>query len=251
MTADIDRTKEAVRQRVWRALDAHHAVVPPGAAGHIPSFVGAEQAATRLAALPAWQAARVIKANPDKAQLPVRVHALRDGKLLYMAVPRLASAQPFYVLDPSQVGVPFEQAASSKGAREAAPTIGVEELQPVDLVICGSVAVNREGVRIGKGAGYSDIEVALLAEAGLIGAQTTIATTVHDLQLIDEPLPVTEHDFGVDVIVTPNAAIHCDRSRRPAGLYWDHLSHEQIATIPVLAARWPQHRRGNSDNESR
>lgn len=36
--------------------------------------------------------------------------------------------------------------------------------------------------RIGKGAGYGDIEVALLAEAGLSGPETTIYTTVHDLQ---------------------------------------------------------------------
>jgi NAD(P)-dependent dehydrogenase (short-subunit alcohol dehydrogenase family) len=35
-------------------------------------------------------------------------------------------------------------------------------MRPVNLVVCGSVAVNRRGVRLGKGAGYSDIEVALL-----------------------------------------------------------------------------------------
>jgi hypothetical protein len=28
--------------------------------------------------------------------------------------------------------------------------IGVAELHPVDLVVCGSVAVNREGARVGK-----------------------------------------------------------------------------------------------------
>jgi 5-formyltetrahydrofolate cyclo-ligase len=30
-------------------------------------------------------------------------------------------------------------------------------LQPVDLVVCGSVAVNREGTRVGKGGGFSDL----------------------------------------------------------------------------------------------
>lgn len=43
--------------------------------------------------------------------------------------------------------------------------------------MCGSVAVDRQGARLGKGAGHSDIEVALLKEAGLIGPWTTIATT--------------------------------------------------------------------------
>ena len=53
------------------------------------------------------------------------------------------------------------------------------ELQPVDLVVCGSVAVNREGARVGKGGGFSDLELALLVEAGLIGPETVVATTVH------------------------------------------------------------------------
>jgi 5-formyltetrahydrofolate cyclo-ligase len=42
-------------------------------------------------------------------------------------------------------------------------------MRRVQKVICGSVAVNRTGARLGKGARYSDIEVTLLTEAGLIG----------------------------------------------------------------------------------
>jgi len=57
--------------------------------GKIPNFLGAEAAADYLAALPAWEAAHVLKANPDKAQRPVRVRSLTEGKVLYMAVPRL------------------------------------------------------------------------------------------------------------------------------------------------------------------
>ena len=70
-----DQATHAIRERVWALLDAHGAVQPPGARGHIPSFVGADQAAERLAALSAWKTARVIKVNPDKAQLPVRALA--------------------------------------------------------------------------------------------------------------------------------------------------------------------------------
>jgi 5-formyltetrahydrofolate cyclo-ligase len=55
--------------------------------GKIPNFYGAEAAAEQLAALPAWQAAHVLKANPDKAQRAVRTRALTEGKVLYMAVP--------------------------------------------------------------------------------------------------------------------------------------------------------------------
>ena len=109
-------------------------------------------------------------------------------------------------------------------------------MQPIDLIVCGTVAANRQGVRVGKGAGYSDIEIALLAEAGLIGPSTTIVTTVHHLQVIDEPLPHDEHDFTLDYIVTPEQIISCGPAYCPRGLVWPNLSEEQIAAIPVLAA---------------
>ncbi|UOE22040.1 5-formyltetrahydrofolate cyclo-ligase [Thermobifida halotolerans] len=233
---DINEAKNAIRERVWTLLEQER-VVPPGVHGRIPAFYGAEAAAERLAELPVWKAARVVKAVPDKAQLPARARALTEGKLVYMAVPKLAEEKPFYLLDPATLTVPPNEAASSKVAATVAREIGVDEMQPVDLIVCGSVAVNRRGVRLGKGAGYSDIEVALLQEAGLIGPQTTIVTTVHSLQVIDDDLSETEHDFSVDLIVTPDEVIECNPPRRPAGLIWEHLGQEKIAAIPVLAAR--------------
>jgi 5-formyltetrahydrofolate cyclo-ligase len=191
---DIDRAKQAAREHVWKLLEREGAA-PPGVHGHIPNFVGADQAAARLADLDVWKAADVVKSNPDKAQLPVRVRALHEGKLLYMAVPKLATPKPFYLLDPAELTVPFDTAATSRGAASATRTIGVNEMRPIDLIVCGSVAVNRNGVRVGKGAGYSDIEVALLTEAGLTGPHTTIVTTAHQVQVVDQELPETEHDF--------------------------------------------------------
>jgi 5-formyltetrahydrofolate cyclo-ligase len=129
--------------------------------------------------LPAWQAARVVKANPDAPQLPARARALADGKLLYMAVPRLADKRPFVLLDPERLEVAARRAASIAGSARAGRRIGVAELRPVELVVCGSVAVNRHCARVGKGGGFSDLEFALLVEAGLIGPDTVVATTVH------------------------------------------------------------------------
>jgi 5-formyltetrahydrofolate cyclo-ligase len=110
-------------------------------------------------------------------------------------------------------------------------------MRPVDMVVCGSVAVNRDGTRLGKGAGYSDLEVALLAEAGLIGPGTVIVTTVDPLQVIGEPIPEAGHDFSVDLIISTRDVIRCSPPRRPAGLDWDLLPASMIAAIPVLAAR--------------
>ncbi|MGH3696482.1 MAG: 5-formyltetrahydrofolate cyclo-ligase [Pseudonocardiaceae bacterium] len=234
-----DQAKDVIRERVWTLLERNNAV-PPGVHGRIPAFFGAEHAAQRLATLPVWQEAAVIKAVPDKAQLPVRAQALRERKLVYMAVPKLAADKPFYLLDPATLTVPPEQAASSEVAAHITQTVSVEQMRPVDLIICGSVAVNRHGVRLGKGAGYSDIEMALLQEAGLIRPETTVVTTVHPLQVLDEPLPETNHDFSVDLIVTPDETITCKPQRRPRGILWDHLTADKIAAIPALAARVPK-----------
>ena len=90
--AEVLAAKAALRQEVWSAMREARVARFPGAAGRIPNFTGAEAAAERLRALPAWQAAATLKANPDSAQLPVRQRALEDGKTVYMAVPRLAGA---------------------------------------------------------------------------------------------------------------------------------------------------------------
>jgi 5-formyltetrahydrofolate cyclo-ligase len=221
----INQRKHAIREQVWTLLEAA-GVVEPGVTGYIPDFAGTDQAAQQFASLDVWHHAAVVKTGPDRAQQPVRERALYEGKLLYMAVPRLAAEQPFYVLDPHTLTVPLVKAADRTVAAGIAPTVNTDAMRPVDLVVCGSVAVNTHGARLGKGAGYSDIEIALLAEAGLRSQRTTIVTTVHDLQVIDDDLPVQAHDFRVDLIVTPSRIINCQPSPRPAGLDWDNLSLE-------------------------
>ena len=225
--------KVAIRDRVWTALEQAR-VVPVGVHGHIPDFTGSERAARRLAELARWSHAHTVKANPDRAQQPVRALALASGKLLFMAVPRLAEPHPFLRLDPAALGEQPQRYADRTAAAQKARRTRVDEMPVIDLIVCGSVAVNPEGVRIGKGAGYADIEVALLAEAGLLTEDTTIVTTVHELQVLDEPLPHRPHDFTVDYVLTPDRVITCGPAHRPAGIDWDELGADQIEAIPVL-----------------
>lgn len=232
----VTQAKQALRERIWELLEREH-VTEPGAHGYIPAFTGTEVAADLLARTTAWETARVIKAVPDRAQQPVRERALRDGKLLYMAAPRLAEDPPFYELDPGSLPVPAAAAASREIAVEVGRRVGTSHMRPLDMAVCGSVAVNRDGARLGKGAGYSDLELALLAEARLIGPATVIATTVHPLQVLGDPIPEASHDFSVDLIVTTSEVIRCGPPRRPASLDWDQLPASMIAAIPVLAAR--------------
>jgi len=222
----VDR-KQQIRERVWELLKCEGAARFPGARGRIPNFPGAEQAAARVAELAEWQAAAVLKANPDSPQLSVRRRARKDGKTLYMAVPRLTAEKPFVQVN----GDPTIKRALAEGT-----PVGLDELGPVDLIVCGTVAVNRQGVRVGKGGGFSDLEFALLVERGLVSEATAIVTTVHDLQLLDEELPETAHDFRVDVIVTPSSVVRrAGPASRPPGVLWDDLDAEKIESIPVLA----------------
>lgn len=228
-------TKEALRDRVWKSLQDKKAARFPGAVGRIPNFIGAEACARLLAQTAYWKTARVLKVNPDSPQRAIRQRALADGKTIYMAVPRLRSEKPFIELDPKKLKCSPYAASSIKGAGQYGRPVGLNEMKPIDLVVCGSVAVNRQGARVGKGGGYSDLEFALLTERKKIAGATPIITSVHPLQIVDEALPMTEHDIPLSAIVTPSEIIEIKSALpRPKGIYWQLLPQDKINAIPVL-----------------
>ncbi len=235
--AALLEAKAALRDAVWRELDHPGIARFPKPSGRIPNFVGAEAAARRLAETEEWGRAATVKSNPDSPQWPVRQRAVADGKLLYMAVPRLAEEQPFFLLDPARLEVGARQATSIKGAGRHARTVDVDELEPVDLVVAGCVAVDEFGARLGKGGGFSDLELAVAAAAGLVDDHTVIATTVHELQVLPAgSVPTTDHDLHVDLVVTPDRVLRCPRpaGRARTALRWDELTEAKIAAIPLL-----------------
>src|SRR5262245_62337557 len=162
-------TKQEIRERVSDALVKAHAHRFPGTRGRIPNFVGAERAADRLCELDVWKRAQVLKCNPDSPQRPVRLRALKAGKIVYMAVPRLRELKCFIELDPSRLGKNMTQASSIEGAFRFGRPVRPQDMRALDLIVCGTVAVNPDGARIGKGGGYSDLEYGLAREAGLVG----------------------------------------------------------------------------------
>jgi len=235
--------KAALREQVWSALVEAKVSRFPGARNRISNFVGAEAAARRLADTDLWRRAIRVKANPDSAQLPVRQRALEDGKTVYMAVPRLAEPEPFFLLDPDRLVDTPRRAASISGATRSAQRVAVDALEPVDLVVSGCVAVGEDGARLGKGGGFADLEFALAVAAGLIGPETLVVTTVHEVQVLPAgTVPSAAHDAPVDLVVTPDRIVDC-RSRRngrpDCGIRWTELTEEKIAAIPLLRALRP------------
>ena len=154
--------KDEARRAVWDRLQAEgFARFPFPPHGRIPNFAGARAAAARLLEVEPWRSARQIKVNPDAPQRPVREAALRRGITVLVPTPRLRAG--FKKLDPGRIREDHIRAAASlsKGARFA-EEVALTELPEVDAIVCGSVAVNRNGRRCGKGEGYSDLEYAIL-----------------------------------------------------------------------------------------
>ena len=234
-------TKQKVREKLWKLLEQKKASRFPGAHGRIPNFVGSERCALWLNELPEWKTAKVIKSNPDSPQRQIRYEALKSGKILYMAVPRLASERPFVELDPKHLKNNLYEASSIKGAFRLGKPVRIEQMQSIDLVVCGSVAVNKLGERIGKGEGYSELEFALAVEAGKLNRNVPVMTSVHPLQMIPERIERMRHDFTVDIILTPDEIIRCPKDKkRPKGIYWKDLTVEKIQEIPVLQKLRPR-----------
>ncbi|MFQ5999629.1 MAG: 5-formyltetrahydrofolate cyclo-ligase [Candidatus Bathyarchaeia archaeon] len=197
--------KEDIRMRVWRLMEERGIASFPRPVFHrIPNFVGAEKAARNLKKLPEYKAAKVVFCNPDSPQRPIRETALRDGKKLVMATPRLSKG--FLLLDPSLIPKNrIFEASTIRGAFRYGRFIKPSEVK-VDLFIAGSVAVSMDGGRLGKGTGYSDQEYAILKDSGGLASETLVVTTVHDVQIV-EKIPRDEWDVPVNVIVTPTRII--------------------------------------------
>jgi len=245
--------KQAVREAVWDEFEAGgEARFPFPPRDRIPNFAGADDACDRLTDTEEWRAAATLKCNPDAPQLPVRRAALRAGKTVYVAQPRLRDPDPFLRLDPAEIPPgDVDDATTVSGISTYGVPTGPEDTPHVDLVVSGSVGVTTDGARIGKGEGYSDLEWGVLRELDAVDADTAVATTVHELSVVDGPrspvadtdgLPAPEaHDVPLDLVVTPERTVRTNTPYpRPSGIDWDALDPERLKAIPVLAERMPE-----------
>lgn len=231
-------SKAALRRECWLNLRMARAARFPGVEGRIPNFVGSEAAAERLFETEIWKRARVVKCNPDSPQRAVRRRALLDGKKLYLAVPRLQEDHPFVELDRAWIDEKeCWDASSIQGGSSRGRAVQVRRMKPIDLIVTGCVGASRDGSRLGKGGGFSDLEFALLREAGLVGGSTPVVTTLHPAQLVEPGgIPMLPHDQPLDLIALPDELVICDGEHpRPRGIRWTELDDDKLASIPVLA----------------
>lgn len=219
---------------MWQILEDKNVVTfPRPIYGRIPNFIGANVAAEKLMELSIWRKARVIKSNPDAPQKWVRESALRHGKTVFMAVPRLKEEKCFIRLDPKKIPS-SAQASTIRGAFQYGEQVFPDEINSVDLIIVGSVAVNKRGGKLGKGGGFSDLEYAIAREYNIIDQYTPIVTTVHHLQEVEYEIPMCTHDVPLSYIVTREKAMKTDLVYpKPSGIHWDIIG-DKLKEIPIL-----------------
>ncbi|KAL7553830.1 hypothetical protein ACHAWF_017175 [Thalassiosira exigua] len=245
--------KWKIRKAVWDYLEEKDLAQFPRPVHHrIPNFVGSDAVAERMATLPEFQSAGMVKVNPDT---PQRRPRLRTG--FFSTLKHGTESIPS--------DIPIEALTSSKGAAKYGTPITLYEKYTVDLVVVGSTAVCPEtGARVGKGEGFAELEWGILSRQGNLDAsKVLVVTTVHDCQVFDggreEPWKslmerqreehgdgegdppstpfgeLTRHDVPVDIIVTPTRIIRVpNRLPKPSGVYWDLLSPQKLAQIRVL-----------------
>ncbi|MEM2088501.1 MAG: 5-formyltetrahydrofolate cyclo-ligase, partial [Thermoproteota archaeon] len=160
--------------------------------------------------------------------------ALMNNMILIMPTPRLRDG--FLLLDPRKIEKKdYSFSSTIKGAFIHGVKIIPKDLPSIDLVVAGSVAVNEQGDRIGKGGGYSEVEWAVAREYGKVDENTPIVTTIHDIQLVKEEFEVAPYDLPLDYIVTPSKIIRIrKRRKKPEAIYWNLISTDKIMEIPIL-----------------
>jgi 5-formyltetrahydrofolate cyclo-ligase len=206
-------------------------------ASFIPDFDGSPKCVDAIRQIPEYRSASTIVVMPDNNLEGFRCQALADGKRLLVCT--YSMLRGFVLLNGDQVlSKDRDLAATLDGMERFGSQLSFGELcsaGPLDLLVTGAAAVSREGVHFGKGHGYLDIEWGLLSEMGLVGQQTPVIVSVHDCQVVDEPVPYAAYDVTVDVIVTPREVVRCQPLPKPAGLFWDRLPREFADTRPYFA----------------
>ena len=206
----LKQEKESIRKSIYDKLyEDGQSLRTNGDYGKIPDFRGKDLAAELLAGTDEWKNSKTIFCSPDSAQIPVRYLALKENKNLIMASPNLEHG--YLYLEGAKLNGKEDLASTKEGAFDYCSRFfdfgpGSSFDLVIDMVVEGSVGVDRFGNRIGKGKGFADREIQDLFNKNLVNENTPLVTTVHPYQLV-EHVPMESHDKKLNMIVTNNEII--------------------------------------------
>ena len=210
---NLKEKKESIRKSIYDKLfKENQSLRSNGDYGKIPDFKGSDIAAELLATTDEWKDSKTIFCSPDSAQIPVRYLALKENKNLIMASPNLEHG--YLYLEGNKLDGKEKEASTKEGAFDYCSKFfefGEKASDDsfdiaIDMLVEGSVGVDRFGNRIGKGKGFADREIEDLFNKNLIDENTPLVTTIHPFQLV-ENVPMEDHDKKLNMIVTTDEII--------------------------------------------
>lgn len=251
MTTDSETPsiRDETRERVWSQL---RDVAKPDSrfawdfGEFIADYEGSGDGADRLLELADDHECETWLVTPDNNLDPLRERLIERGTPYLM--PSYGIRRGFLSLAPT--AVPEGQAAFAAtldGMNRFADHVPLDTLKadyrPLDIMITGASFVTPDGLRMGKGHGYFDLEWAMLRQVGLVNEDTVVVAAVHDVQVLSDGEMADEmaadHDTIVDYVVTPTETIHVeDAPPKPSGIHWELLSETEIRAIPPLEELW-------------
>uniref|UniRef100_A0A2S2NFS7 Methenyltetrahydrofolate synthase domain-containing protein n=1 Tax=Schizaphis graminum TaxID=13262 RepID=A0A2S2NFS7_SCHGA len=236
-------SKKDIRQKVWEFMEENLLVIfPKPCFNRIPNFKGCNNVSLMLEKLDEFKKAKTIQVTPDKAQETARFLTLNWGKRLLVPLLRLKEGLL------QNVSLPFAEpsakmlrsASTQKGLRKWGNkliTLDQNNDVHIDMIILGSVAVDKKGRRIGIGNGFCDLEFVILSSMNMVTDNTVVVTIVHDVQVFDS-LPndiFKPYDVPVDIIITSNEIIRVEnRLNRPKDVFWNYISKRRLLEMPPL-----------------
>jgi len=204
----------------------------------VPDFAGSASAVARVRNLKWYRDARTVFVAPDNSLERLRAQALDDGKIVI--VPTYGMRRGMIRLDPRSVRSEHRTtAATLDGMERYGRCLGIDELsrlRRIDFMITGATAVGSDGLHVGGGQAYLDLEWGILAELDLVDESTPVAAVVHPYQLIETAIPPGPFDLTVDLIALPDRTIRTHREHpRPAGLAWEAITFDLRNNVAYLA----------------
>jgi 5-formyltetrahydrofolate cyclo-ligase len=186
----VFETKSAIRARLLAARRG----LPPDARSAAATRVQAVLVALVAGTRPATVAGHVpFGAEPGGPDLPaVLVGALPPEGRLLLPVLRADLGLEWAVYQP---GSPVHWRAPP------GPRLGEAAIGEASLVVAPALAVDRRGVRLGRGGGSYDRALALVAPA------TQVVALLYDEELLTDPLPAEPHDQRVSAVITPSRGL--------------------------------------------
>jgi len=186
--------KHEIRRKIWSSLEEKEITdFPRPCFGRIPNFKGARSVSDKIKRLSEFKKATCVFCAPDIVLKRIREIVLEEGKVLAVALPHIKDIVE--IRERKDIRVATTIKGFAKYGKPLKTTI--------DLFVQGSVAVDRNGNRLGKGKGYGDKEYSILKERGLLQKDVKVVTIVHDLQIVDDMSNLMgQWDIKVDYILT-------------------------------------------------